>query len=78
MSFGIVFDAPPFSDRSGLDYRDKPVLVQAFIQKSAIEGLDIGVFNGLARADESQGDALGTPPGVQYLAFELGAVVHRN
>src|SRR6185295_7808235 len=53
-------------------------LVQAFIAKAPVEALDIGVLNRLAGPDEGKAHRPLVGPGVERLALELSAVVHRD
>ena len=53
----------------------KPVQIQAFIAKLAIEALDVGVLGRFAWLDEVQGDAMRVRPRVQHLPGKLGAIV---
>jgi hypothetical protein len=54
----------------------EPVLIEAFIAKPAIEALDIGVLDRLARSNECEPCRSLVRPGIERLALELGAVVH--
>lgn len=51
---GVVPGAPALDDLAGLGLREEPVLVQALIPELPVERLDVGVLDGLARADEGQ------------------------
>ena len=44
----------------------EPMLVQAFIAQTPIEGLEIGVVVGLTGLDESRRHLVGVCPGHQY------------
>jgi len=61
----VVIDAPGFDQGLGFGDAGEPVFVQAFVAKLAVETFDEGVFDRLARPDESQLHTVGVGPGVE-------------
>ncbi len=53
-AFGVVVVAPSAYFLAGVAQRAEPVQVQAFVPELAVEALDEGVLNGLARFDEAR------------------------
>jgi hypothetical protein len=54
----------------------KPVFVQAFVAKFAVEAFDERVFDRLARSDEPKLHAAGIGPCIERAAAEFRSVVH--
>ena len=80
-SLGVVILLPGVDDHSGMGETAKPVQIQAFITKLAVEALDVGVLGGLAWLDEVQGDAayaMRVRPCIQHLPGKLRAIVDRD
>ena len=50
-SFFVVLPMPASDDRGGMSEAYEPVLVQGFVSKAAVEGLDIGVLVQFAGLD---------------------------
>ncbi len=53
----------------------EPVHVEALVSEVAVEALDVGVLDGLAKANAVELRACTVGPGVHGLADELGTVV---
>lgn len=49
----------------------KPVLIEPFVAQPAVEALDQGILNRVARPDELQVDAARAGPGTQGAALKL-------
>lgn len=73
---GVVLDSPVLDDPPGLGHGDEPVLVQALVAEFAVEALDVGVLDRLARTDKRQLHTLLERPGIQRLALEVRTVAH--
>jgi hypothetical protein len=72
---GVVVDPPRLNDLLRFGDAEKPVLVQAFVAKLAVETLDVGVFNRLAWSNEAQRDSVPVGPRVERPSGEFGSVV---
>ena len=75
---GVVLDPPRFNDLSGMRHRQEPVFIQAFVPELAVEAFNVRVLIGLPGSDEHQVDTGLIRPGIEHLAFELRAVIHRD
>ena len=71
----VVFPAPDFDNGACVEQAGEPVLVEAFVAKPAVEGLDVGVLVRLTRFDQSQLYAALVRPSHHGLAAELVVVV---
>lgn len=76
--FRIVFLPPGRNDFTSMPHRNKPMFIQAFIPKLAVETLDVGILLRLTRFNEVQLQSVCIGPGIEHLAGELGAVVDGN
>src|SRR5512137_2990385 len=76
--FPIVFDSPPFDFASRVVKRDEDMLVQALLAQPAVEALDEGVLDRLARLDELQLNAALVGPLIEYAAGKFRPVVALN
>src|SRR6185312_5643488 len=72
---GVVVDAPGFDRHRRIGQTDKPVFVQTFIAKLAVEALDVRVLDWLARPNEGQRDAAGVGPRIERGAGKLRPIV---
>ena len=72
----IVFPSPRFNDQLGFLQRHKPVFVETFIPKLAVDALDKRVLHRFPRLDEVQMHAVLGRPGIQRGPCEFGAVIH--
>ena len=50
----VVFAAPLLDQRPGVQQMGEPMLVEAFVAQSTVEGFDIGVLVRFARLDQPQ------------------------
>ena len=55
----------------GIEQREEPVLIEAFVAKPAVEALDMRILNGFPRLDELEGDAAIGGPRIEGPAAEL-------
>ena len=62
----IVVLPPSFDFLPGIVQRQKPMSIQAFGSKLAVEEFDEGIVRWLARATEVQRDVLFVGPTIQY------------
>jgi hypothetical protein len=60
--FFVVIPPPSFDLIPGVIQAEEPVLVEAFLPESAVEGLDIGVVGRLARTGKVQSDLIPIGP----------------
>lgn len=74
-SQGVVFMAPVIDEQAGFLEGAEPVLIEAVIAEGAVEGLDEGVLDGLARLDVIEVDLAPLGPEVEGLTGELGPIV---
>ena len=74
-SFLIVLTDPSLDYHPSVVETDEPILVEAFVTESSVEGLDVGVLVGLARLNQAQGDAVTMRPGQHGPTGELLAIV---
>ena len=74
-AYAVVVDPPGFDRRLCVDQADKPVLVEAFIAKLAVEAFHVGVLDRLARANETQRDAVSVGPRIERASGKLRSVV---
>ena len=72
----IVINSPSLDNLPGVFQAYKPVYIQAFIPKSAVEALDKCILNGLSRADEIEFDPLAVSPLIQSLTGKLRPVIY--
>ena len=72
----VVMASPSFNFLFSILQAQKPVLVQAFLPKTAIERFDKGIIRGLPRPGEVQDYAMGVSPQVNFLGDKLRAIVH--
>jgi hypothetical protein len=77
-SLGVIALPPVLDDPPGVGQAAKPMDVQAFVAKFAIEALEVAVLHRLAWIDEIEGHMMVICPGIEYLASELGTVVQRD
>src|SRR5437899_6914589 len=74
----IVIHPPVLDEPPSVSEGEKPMLVQALVSEPAVEALDEGVLNGLARLDEVQPHAPLLGPLVQHQAGELRSIVQHD
>jgi hypothetical protein len=72
----VVVAAPSLDLLCSILQTQKPVLIQAFLSKPAVERFDEGIVRGLARPGEVQDDAMGIGSQVNFFGDKLRAVVH--
>jgi hypothetical protein len=65
MKFVVIFGSPALDLVSRILKTSKHMLVQTFVPKARIEGLDKRVFVWLSRSDEVVCDSCGLNPGPQ-------------
>jgi hypothetical protein len=61
-----------------LRHRDEPVLVQAFVAELAVEDSMYAFSFGLPGRMNDNCTLVLVCPGIEHLAFELRAMIHRN
>ena len=73
--FPIVFDSPLFDFAARIVERDEDVFVETLLPQPAVEALDEGVLNRLARLDELQLHAAFVGPLIEYAASKFRAII---
>ncbi len=71
----VVFPPPRFDHELRFLQGQKPVLVEAFIPKLAVEALDKGILHGLSRLNEVEMDPMLSRPRIQRRPGEFGPVI---
>lgn len=71
----FVIPSPGRDASADFSRRTEPVLIEAFIPKLAIEGLNEGITRGLAKLDRLQLDVVMVGPRIKRLAGEFTALV---
>ena len=72
----MVVAAPGFDLFLSILQAQKPVLIQAFLPKPAVERFDEGVVCGLAWPGKIQDHAMSISPQVNFFGDELRAIIH--
>lgn len=72
---GVVVIPPAPDLVAGVLQGPEPVQVEAFVPEPAVEGLDVGVLDGLAWLDEAQADAGALRPFEHRPAGAFGSIV---
>ena len=71
-----IVAAPPLDAATGVRKIGKPMLIQAFIPKRAVEALHVSVLHRFARRDDMQLYPLLVRPGVQRSPHEFRPVIY--
>lgn len=74
-AFFVVFPAPGFDHELRFLEGQKPVLIETFIPKLAVEALDKGVLQPVSRLNEVQVHAMLSRSGIQRCAREFRTIV---
>jgi hypothetical protein len=74
----VIFTSPGVDSLAGVAHRNKPVLVQAFIPKLAIEAFNIRILNGFAGTDKGKMDTASIRPFIEYLTRTFRPVIDGN
>jgi len=77
-TIGVVLAAPALDVKLRVAEREKPVLIETFVPQFAVETLDEGILDRLARLDEAELDAPVGGPRVEGAAPKLAPVVQRE